>query len=110
MVEDEAPTNEQRDWREFRDYLKNALGVIAFGSLATPVGGAHVPPQDEYLCTTLQLSFNGLAWFLQFVVFFALFARGNAVTCTTCYDQIEGCTGGATCLLHTQPQTNMLIV
>ena len=52
-------------------------------------------------------------WFrriLTALLFFTFMACGEAVTCYTCYDQIEGCAGGDACLLHSRPHANTAII
>ena len=44
------------------------------------------------------------------LLFFTFMACGEAVTCYTCYDQIEGCAGGDACLLHSRPHANTAII
>ena len=51
-----------------------------------------------------------LAFMLKFICLFTFIVEGEAVTCSTCYDQIPGCTGGENCLLHTTPVANLAIV
>ena len=47
---------------------------------------------------------------LSALLFFTFVACGEAVTCYTCYDQIEGCAGGDACLLHSRPHANTAII
>ena len=47
---------------------------------------------------------------LMFICILGCMAPTAAVTCHTCYDQIEGCAGGDQCLLHTRPLTNTEII
>ena len=47
---------------------------------------------------------------LFYIVFGAMISRASAVTCTTCYDQCPGCTGGADCPFLTRTQANGLLL
>ena len=47
---------------------------------------------------------------LMTLLFFTFITCGNAVTCYTCYDQIEGCAGGDACLLHSRPHANTAVI
>ena len=47
---------------------------------------------------------------LKFICLFTFLGSCESVTCTTCYDQIPGCEGGDTCLLHNTPMANVAIV
>ena len=47
---------------------------------------------------------------LFFLLFGILISRASAVTCTTCYDQCPGCTGGADCPFLTRTKANGLLL
>ena len=45
--------------------------------------------------------------YLSVFMLFHLIGGAEAVTCHTCHDQLEGCTGGANCPFLSTPQSNM---
>ena len=82
-------------------------------SVTSESSAVEMADMEQYLADHPTWGRKGDAVFrqmLMMLLFFTFVTCGNAVTCHTCYDQIEGCVGGDACLLHSRPHANTAVI
>jgi hypothetical protein len=91
------------------DWFESYQRLVSFGKPITEHGGSVLHGFFK-ACGSGMTLLVSMPQTLLFLCLFSLFKGAEAVTCTSCHDQIPGCRGGARCPLFTQVAANAAVL